>query len=239
MAQYIFHKSDSRHHEYNDWLDSKKTFSFADYYNPKRMNFGALRVLNDDILQAGKGFGNHPHDNMEIVSIPLTGSLQHKDNLGNERIIAAGQSQIMSTGSGVFHSEYNHETTNDTRFLQIWIYPNELNIQPRYQEVSLPTGKIENRFEAFVAPQASETTAAIQQNAWMSLGNFTEHQMFDYIVKAPGNGIYLYVIDGNVEIDGHQLSAGDGLGISDTNSFSGKVNGTAAQLLAIEVPMQF
>ncbi|PZF70755.1 pirin family protein [Taibaiella soli] len=247
MAQYIFHKSDSRHHEYNDWLDSKKTFSFADYYNPKRMNFGALRVFNDDILVAGKGFGNHPHDNMEIISIPLTGSLKHKDNLGNEKIISAGQSQIMSTGSGVFHSEYNNEPDGETRFLQIWIYPNELNTSPRYQEVALPTEKGRSHFEAFIAPQASETISAIQQNAWMSIGNFEKHQTFNYPVHLKGNGIYLYVITGAIEVDGHQLievdghqlSDGDGLGITEIDHFSGKVNSENAQLLVIEVPMQF
>jgi len=239
MAQYIFHKSDSRHHEYNDWLDSKKTFSFADYYNPKRMNFGALRVLNDDILQAGKGFGSHPHDNMEIVSIPLNGSLQHKDNLGNERIIVAGQSQIMSTGSGVFHSEYNHEANQQTRFLQIWIYPDTLNVSPEYQEIAVPANKSGNHFEPFVAPTASETTAGIRQNAWISIGNFEKHQTFEYALHASGNGVYVYVIDGNVEIDGQTLTAGDGLGISGISSFRGQLHGDSAQLLAIEVPMQF
>lgn len=239
MAQYIFHKSDSRHHEYNDWLDSKKTFSFADYYNPKRMNFGALRVLNDDILQGGKGFGNHPHDNMEIVSIPLTGSLLHKDNLGNEQIITAGQAQVMSTGSGVFHSEYNQEPDKPTRFLQIWIYPDTLNGPPRYQKIALPAGKSKSHFEPFVTPAATETTAAIRQNAWMSIGNFEKHQMFDYTLHSPLNGVYVYVISGNIEIDGHALTTGDGLGISDSYSFSGKLNSDSAQLLAIEVPMQF
>ncbi|MBV8251550.1 MAG: pirin family protein [Chitinophaga sp.] len=239
MAKYIYHKEDSRHHEYNDWLDSKKTFSFADYYNPKRMNFGALRVFNDDILQAGKGFGRHPHDNMEIISIPLDGSLIHKDNLGNEQVVTAGEIQVMSTGSGVFHSEYNHEQTAKTRFLQIWIYPSALNVTPKYTKLQLNKDAFQNQFSAFIAPTADVHTAAVQQKAWMSLGIFNSTREFEYQVKQSGNGAYVYVMNGSIEIDGHQLSTGDALGITDTNAFSGKINSPEAEILVTDVPMTF
>lgn len=237
MSKYILHKEDSRHQEYNDWLDSKKTFSFADYYNPKRIHFGALRVFNDDIVKAQKGFGKHPHDNMEIISIPLEGSLIHQDNLGNEEVIRAGEIQVMSTGSGVFHSEYNHETDTATRFLQIWIYPSALNVTPHYGRLTLKDEWFDHRFGTFVAPVASEKAAMIHQDAYLSMGRFSADETFQYTIQQNGNGAYLYVIDGTVEIDGHVLSAGDALGISETAAFDGRVKSGNATLLVVDVPM--
>ncbi|MBV7531035.1 pirin family protein [Chitinophaga sp. sic0106] len=237
MSKYILHKEDSRHHEYNDWLESKKTFSFADYYNPKRIHFGALRVFNDDVVKATKGFGKHPHDNMEIISIPLQGSLIHKDNLGNEEVIRAGEIQVMSTGSGVFHSEYNHETAEDTRFLQIWIYPAALNVAPHYSRLTLQDAWFDNQFGTFVAPVASQKAAMIQQDAYLSMGKFNGDKEFTYTIQQNGNGAYLYVIDGSIDIDGHVLSSGDALGISDTAAFKGQVKSSSATILVIDVPM--
>ncbi|MFB6453914.1 pirin family protein [Chitinophaga sp. Hz27] len=237
MSKYIFHKEDSRHHEFNEWLDSKKTFSFADYYNPKRMSFGALRVFNDDTVRAAKGFGRHPHDNMEIISIPLEGSLIHKDNLGNEKVVKEGEIQLMSTGSGVFHSEYNHEQDKATRFLQIWIYPAQLNSAPAYSQVQLNEADIQHKFGTIVAPEAGAHTARIQQDAWLSIGRFDAGETFSYDIRKKENGAYVYLISGNVEIDGHSLSAGDALGIRDASSFNGTVKSQHAEILVTDVPM--
>lgn len=237
MTKYILHKEDSRHHEINDWLESKKTFSFADYYNPKRIQFGALRVFNDDIVQPAKGFGRHPHDNMEIISIPLQGSLIHKDNLGHEAVIKTGDIQIMSTGSGVFHSEYNHEQDQATRFLQIWIYPAQLNITPQYGQLTLNEAAFVNQFGTFVAPQAAAGAVVIHQDAYLSMGKFTVDQSFSYDLKQPGHGAYVYLIDGSVEIDGYTLLPGDALGISDTNAFKGQAKSNNTTVLVIDVPM--
>lgn len=237
MTKYIIHKEDSRHHELNDWLESKKTFSFADYYNPKRIQFGALRVFNDDIVQPGKGFGRHPHDNMEIISIPLDGSLIHKDNLGNEVVTKTGEIQIMSTGSGVFHSEYNQEKDIATRFLQIWIYPAKLNVAPHYGHLVLNEATFINQFGTFVAPQETTDTALINQEAFLSMGKFSASQSFSYNIKKEGNGAYVYIIDGSVEIDGQTLFTGDALGISETNGFNGEVKSNNTTVLIIDVPM--
>ncbi|NIG54825.1 pirin family protein [Chitinophaga sp. Cy-1792] len=237
MTRYIFHKEDSRHHEFNEWLDSKKTFSFADYYNPKRMSFGALRVFNDDTVQATKGFGRHPHDNMEIISIPLEGSLIHKDNLGNEKVVKKGEIQLMSTGSGVFHSEYNHEQDKATRFLQIWIYPAQLNNAPAYSQVAINEAKSQHQFSTIVAPEEGPHTARIQQDAWLSIGHFGAGETFRYDIRKKDNGAYVYLISGNIEIDGHNLSAGDALGISDTHSFSGTIKSQDTTILITDVPM--
>lgn len=238
MAQHILHKNESRGHDHFEWLDSKKTFSFADYYNPKRMNFGALRVLNDDIVAAGKGFGSHPHDNMEIISLPLEGALRHEDTAGNKKVVAAGQVQVMSTGSGLFHSEYNNSDTEPAKFLQIWVYPETLNTTPKYTQITLPRAQ-ENKLYAFIKPGQETDTATIRQDTWFSIGTFDKDTQFTYQTHKNGNGVYAFVITGNFLIEGKELSARDGLGIWDTTEIAVQSLTEKAELLLMEVPMEF
>ncbi|TDW96079.1 pirin family protein [Dinghuibacter silviterrae] len=231
MAQHVYHKAETRGHDHHDWLDSKKTFSFGDYYNPKRMGFGALRVLNDDTLPGGQGFGSHPHDNMEIVSIPLKGSLRHEDSEGNKAIAATGTIQVMHAGSGLFHSEYNNSEDETAAFLQIWIYPEELNTKPRYTLGTLPqsTGKLLE----FIGPDSTP----VRKDVWFSIGRFTNGRSFTYPLHKQGNGVYAFVIKGQFAIDGQEVSDKDGLGIWDTPGIEVKTLSDDAELLLMEVPM--
>ncbi|HEY9262548.1 pirin family protein [Chitinophaga sp.] len=237
MAQYILHKADSRGHDHAEWLDSKKTFSFADYYNPKRMGFGALRVLNDDTVAGGKGFGSHPHDNMEIISIPLEGSLLHEDNVGNKKVVTAGQVQIMSTGSGVFHSEYNYSDSLPAKFLQIWVYPEALNTAPGYTQIVLPDALRSNQLYAFIKPDSDAATTTIRKDTWFSIGTFDKGTQVNYPVHKSGNGVYAFVIAGSFTIDGRELQPRDGLGVWDTDSLTIGALSDQAELLLMEVPM--
>lgn len=236
MAQYIFHKADTRGHDYHDWLDSKKTFSFGDYYNPRRMGFGALRVLNDDILPGGKGFGRHPHDNMEIISIPLKGSLKHEDSAGNKAIAAAGALQVMHAGSGLFHSEYNNSQEEVAEFLQIWLYPETLNTPPRYTLGDLPADAAKGRLHTFIAPDSPDSIY-VRKDVWFSTGRFTHGASFTYPLHLPENGVYAFVISGRFSIDGKALEARDGLGIWDTAGIEVKALSDDAHVLIMEVPM--
>ncbi|MCW3463943.1 pirin family protein [Chitinophaga nivalis] len=236
MAQYIFHQSATREHAHHDWLDSRKTFSFGDYYNPRRMGFGALRVLNDDSLPGGKGFGLHPHDNMEIISIPLKGSLKHEDSAGNKAVAAAGTIQVMHAGSGLFHSEYNNSTEEVAEFLQIWVYPEVLNTPPRYTLGDLTQHATGNQLHTFIAPDDSNGIY-VRKDVWFSMGNFDAGSSFTYPVHQPGNGVYAFAIAGRFTIDGKELSARDGLGIWDTSGITVKAENNNARLLIMEVPM--
>jgi len=236
MAQYIFHKADTRGYDHHDWLTSRKTFSFGDYYNPRRMGFGVLRVLNDDILPGGKGFGLHPHDNMEIISIPLKGSLKHEDSAGNKAIAAAGTIQVMHAGSGLFHSEYNNSSDEVAEFLQIWVYPEDLNTPPRYTLEQLPHHEGRNQLHTFLGPD-NPNGIYVRRDVWFSIGYFDHDISFTYPVYQRGNGVYAFVIDGRFSIDGKELSARDGLGISDADSIEVKVLSNDARLLIMEVPM--
>ncbi|HVI47322.1 MAG TPA: pirin family protein [Chitinophaga sp.] len=233
MSQYTLHKAETRGHDHLDWLDSRKTFSFADYYNPKRMGFGALRVLNDDTLAGGRGFGTHPHDNMEIISIPLEGALRHEDSAGNKGVVAAGQIQVMHAGSGLFHSEYNNSEDQTAKFLQIWVFPEELNTAPRYIQANLPVTSQENTLYEFIAPG----NLAIRKDTWFSKGTFTKDAQLEYQVHREGNGVYAFVINGNFGIDGQMLSTRDGLGIQDTMQITIRSLEQGATLLLMEVPM--
>lgn len=238
MSTYITHKADTRGKADHGWLTSYQSFSFAGYYNPDRVNFGALRVLNDDIVAGGKGFGIHPHDNMEIISIPLSGALEHKDNLGNTRVVGQGEVQVMSTGTGVFHSEYNHNSEEEARFLQIWVFPKELNIAPRYDQVTLDAAKMQNRLLPIIAPAPNAEGTSIHQDAWFNLGILDEGKQVTYTLNKAGNGIYAFVIAGSFTIDGHQLDQRDALAISDAASVNIVAASDKAQLLIMEVPMQ-
>lgn len=236
MSKTVLHKAESRGHADHGWLNSKHTFSFANYYNPDRMHFGALRVLNDDTVEAGMGFGTHPHDNMEIISIPLEGDLEHKDSMGNVAVIRHGDIQVMSAGTGIFHSEYNKNKDRRTKFLQIWVFPNKRNVTPRYDQITLDVADRHNKLQQILSPNADDAGVWIYQNAWFYLGKFDKGVSAEYKIKTQGNGVYAFILSGDVTIDNQPLETRDGFGIWDTDSIS--INADSdAEILLMEIPM--
>ncbi len=232
----ILHKANTRGHANHGWLNSYHTFSFAGYYNPERIHFGALRVLNDDTVAGGMGFGKHPHDNMEIVSIPLSGDLEHNDTTGRHEIIKQGDVQIMSAGSGIAHSEKNANHNKEVKFLQIWVMPKERNIAPRYEQKSFPLAERKNTLQTVVAPDNAEAVW-INQNAWFTLGNFEAAQTTSYTLHNAKSGVYVFVIKGSVSVNGVALEERDGLGITETDLLNITAD-TDTEFLLMEVPMQ-
>lgn len=232
----VIHKSETRGLANHGWLNSRHTFSFANYYNPERMNFGVLRVLNDDQVKEGMGFGTHPHDNMEIISIPLEGDLEHKDSMGNKAIIKQGDVQIMSAGTGITHSEYNKNKDKEVKFLQIWVFPKKKNIEPRYDQISIKELEKENTFYQVVSPLEKDQGVMINQDAWFSLGKFKKESSDTYTLNKADNGVYVFVLDGEVEIEGTTLSRRDGMGIWETKELSLMAK-TDARVLLMEIPM--
>ena len=230
------HRAETRGHANHGWLNSHHTFSFGGYYDPGRVHFGLLRVLNDDIVTGGGGFGQHPHDNMEIISIPLKGALEHGDNTGGKGTIRSGEVQIMSAGSGIAHSERNASKEEDVNFLQIWVFPKERNIKPRYDQKLFATEERKNKFQAVISPEKNDGTLWINQDAWFSLGNLTKGFNGDYAVKKSSNGIYVFVIEGEVTVNGQKLNKRDGFGVWDTDKISITAD-TDAEVLLIDVPM--
>ena len=231
----IVDKADSRGFFDHGWLKTYHTFSFADYYNPNRIHFGALRVLNDDTVSPGRGFDTHPHQNMEVISIPLKGYMTHGDSIENTSTITPGDLQIMSTGRGIYHSEYNGSSTEDLQFLQIWVFPKEKDTQPEYHNCDIRSTLKKNTLACIIAPDGS-APASNSQDAWFSLGTFDSEQALEYKFHREGNGVYIFVIEGSIKLDGNTLSRRDGIGIWETN----KINFTAskgAHLLFMEVPM--
>lgn len=233
----VVHKSDSRGYANHGWLKSRHTFSFANYHNPERVHFGALRVLNDDEVAEGMGFGTHPHENMEIVSIPLQGDLEHKDSTGRHKVIRQGDVQIMSAGSGISHSEYNHNKDEEVHFLQIWVFPKEKNIEPRYEQKTYEVEDRMNKFQTVVSPEGGDALW-INQDAFFSLANLDAGTKLNYDVKKPGNGVYFFVLNGDMEVAGEALTTRDAVGISEADSFEVKAK-SYSEVLAIEVPMEF
>ena len=231
----ISHAADRRGHISLEWLDSHHSFSFGNYYDPEKLHFGMLRVLNDDIIAAGSGFGTHPHDNMEIVSIPLKGAIEHKDSTGTHAVIRENDVQIMSAGTGIRHSEYNHYKDREASFLQVWIIPKKRNIHPQYQQKTFSPDSRINHFQTVVAPD-DENAVWINQDAWFSLAHLKSGFSTSYTVKKPGNGVYAFVIDGSVTINEQTLFKRDAVGIWDVASLSIKA-GTDTELLLIDVPM--
>jgi redox-sensitive bicupin YhaK (pirin superfamily) len=231
----VLHKANTRGFTFYGWLNSRHSFSFANYYNPERMGFGALRVLNDDIVDAAMGFGSHPHDNMEIISIPLEGDLEHSDSMGNKSIIKQGDVQVMSAGTGIFHSEYNKNDDRRVAFLQIWIKPDLLNVKPRYNQISLNIADRHNQWQQIVAPHANNNGLWIHQNAWLYLANFDKDFSTSYRLKEKNNGVYVFVINGQVSVDNYALARRDGLGIWDSDEFWIKAD-SDTEILLIEVP---
>jgi quercetin 2,3-dioxygenase len=232
----VLHKADTRGHANHGWLDSYHTFSFAGYYDPARQHFGALRVLNDDKVAGGRGFGQHPHDNMEIISIPLKGSLEHGDNTGGHGIIKSGEVQIMSAGSGITHSEKNASSTEEVNFLQVWVFPKEKNIQPRYDQKLFAAKDRINKFQTVVAPDKNKGALWINQDAWFSLGNLSKDSSTEYVINKNTNGVYAFVIEGDVTINRQKLNKRDGLGIWDVDKLSILAD-SDAEVLLMEVPM--
>jgi quercetin 2,3-dioxygenase len=239
MASTVLHKADSRGHANHGWLDSHHTFSFAGYYDPQRVHFGALRVLNDDRVNPGMGFGTHPHDNMEIISIPLEGDLEHKDSMGNVAIIKHGDIQVMSAGTGIRHSEYNKNKDSPVKFLQIWVFPNKQNVTPRYDQITLDVADRHNKLQQILSPDPNDAGVWIHQDAWFHLGKFDDQFRTEYTVKKQGNGIYAFVLKGDFTIDGKQLNERDGLGISDVEKIGIRSDSQDAELLLMEVPMNY
>lgn len=237
MANTVLHKADTRGNANHGWLQSYHSFSFAGYYNPQRMHFGVLRVLNDDTVQGGMGFSTHPHDNMEIISIPLEGDLEHKDSMGNVSVIHNGDVQVMSAGTGIYHSEYNKNADKTVNFLQIWIFPNKRNVTPRYGQISLDPKARHNQLQQILSPNPDDAGVWIHQDAWFHLGTLDKGTQLDYTLKKAGNGVYAFVLSGDVTIENQTLNTRDGLGIWDTDKISILAD-NHAELLLMEVPMQ-
>lgn len=232
----ILHKAATRGHANFGWLNSYHTFSFGNYYNPDRVHFGALRVLNDDTVKQGMGFSKHPHDNMEIVSIPLSGDLHHKDSTGRDKIIRENDVQIMSAGSGIVHSEMNANHDKEVKFLQIWVLPKEREIEPRYEQKTFAPENRNNQLLTVVAPDDANAVW-INQDAWFTLGKFSKNQTTTYRLHKEGNGVYAFVLNGNLTINEQPIETRDGLGISETDLLSIQAD-TDAEILLIEVPMK-
>ncbi len=232
----LLYPANERGHVNLGWLDSYHSFSFGQYHDPKKIHFGALRVVNDDSIAGGGGFGAHPHDNMEIVTIPLEGKLAHKDSTGNEGIISKGDVQIMSAGTGIRHSEYNASSTGDARLLQIWVFPKMKNIKPVYGQKTFDIKDRKNKWQVVVSPDKTEQALNINQDARFSLGQLDEGQTLSYDTKFKGSGIYLLVIEGEVEIGNQNLQKRDAVGISGTDKIEIRAS-KDSEILAIEVPM--
>ena len=232
----VFHENSSRGLADHGWLLSRHTFSFADYHDSRRMNFGLLRVINDDRVTPSMGFGTHPHENMEIISIPLAGALRHKDSMGNSHVIAAGDVQILSAGTGITHSEFNNSDEDDVEFLQIWVLPKERDIQPRYSQQTFEASERKDRLQLVVSPNVSDQVVMINQDAWFSLTDLAAGAELSYKKYIEGNGVYFFVITGEGSVNNHPLRQRDGLGLAEGDQFSINAK-TDLQLLVMEIPM--
>ncbi len=233
----VVDKSETRGYFDHGWLKTYHTFSFADYYNPERIHFGVLRVLNDDTVAPGEGFGMHPHKNMEVVSIPLQGYLRHGDSVKNESTITPGDIQVMSTGSGMFHSEYNASDTEVLKFLQIWIIPDVKDTKPEYHNYDIRPLLKRNELCTFISPKGGETSAHLLQDAWFSMGGFDAGGSVVYRLNKKDSGVYIFVLDGCVRVEGYELGRRDGIGVWDVNEVSVDFS-SDSDILLIEVPME-
>jgi len=236
MLQYTLHKAETRGDANHGWLHSKHTFSFANYYDANRMHFGVLRVLNDDTVSAGMGFGTHSHNNMEIISIPLEGDLEHKDSMGNTTVIRKGDIQIMSAGTGIQHSEYNKNKDAEVKFLQIWIIPNKKNVTPRYDQITLNPLDRKNQLQQIISPNPDDAGIWIHQNAWFYLADFDTDFSLSYSIKSKENGLYIFILNGQIQINDLTLHSRDGLGIWDTDQIDINVTANTSFLL-MDLPM--
>lgn len=230
-----FHPAHSRGQADHGWLKTHHTFSFANYYDPARIHFGALRVINDDDIAGGMGFGMHPHENMEIITVPLAGALAHRDSLGCSGTIEAGEIQVMSAGTGIRHSEFNARENENVQLLQIWVFPKIKNVEPRYQQIQLKSENMHNRFGFIVTPTPSEDAAWVHQDAWFSLGNFEFASTQIYQLQQANHGVYIFMIEGEAEVEGQKLQRRDGLGIWNVANFEIKIQPNS-KILLMEVP---
>ena len=231
----ILHKAADRGHVNHGWLDAHHSFSFGSWYNSEKVHFGKLRVLNDDIVKAGNGFGEHPHENMEIITIPLQGALAHKDNTGGNGVIKKNDVQVMSAGSGIIHSEFNHSKTEDVNLFQLWIFTNNENATPRYDQKTFNESDRINKFQTVVSPYGNKGLW-IYQDAWISLGKFDKEQEITYTIGKEGNGVFALIVEGEAEIAENKLNKRDALGISETNNITIKIK-KDTEILLVDVPM--
>ncbi len=238
MKNMVLHKANTRGQADHGWLKAKHTFSFANYYNPERVHFGVLRVLNDDIIAGGMGFGTHPHDNMEIITIPIEGELKHRDSMGHEEVIRQGEIQVMSAGTGVQHSEFNNLKDKSINLLQIWLFPNKKSVQPRYDQQMLDESKMKNKWLQILSPDPKDEGVWIHQNAWFHMGEFSKETKKLYNIKQKNNGLYIFVISGSVNVNGVELDTRDGLGVWDTEEFNFQINSDKTKILLMDVPMR-
>jgi redox-sensitive bicupin YhaK (pirin superfamily) len=232
----VYHAAESRGHANHGWLKTWHTFSFAGYYDPARIHFGTLRVLNDDEVAGGMGFGTHPHDNMEIITIPLSGALKHRDSMGNEGIIRAGEIQVMSAGTGIQHSEFNGDAAEACRLLQIWLFPREKQVRPRYDQLAFDVAERQDRWQQILSPNPEDAGVWIHQDAWFHLIEASAGSSHTYTLKKPGNGLYFFIIEGEAQVEQQSLKRRDALGMTDANGFTFTTkSGTYALLM--EIPM--
>lgn len=233
----VLHKADSRGSANHGWLQSKHTFSFANYYNPDRMHFGALRVLNDDTVSEAQGFGTHPHRDMEIISIPLEGDLEHKDSMGTAAVIKQGDIQVMSAGTGIMHSEYNANKDKPVKFLQIWVFPNKKGVVPRYDQITLNPEDRKNQLQQVLSPNPDDDGVWINQKAWFNMTSLEKGKTLNYQLNDPeNNGVYAFIINGDATLNGQELEKRDGFGIWDVASLEITADSNA-EILLMEVPM--
>jgi redox-sensitive bicupin YhaK (pirin superfamily) len=236
MKNAVLHKAETRGFANHGWLQSYHTFSFANYHNPERMNFGVLRVLNDDTVQGGMGFGTHPHRDMEIISIPLEGDLEHRDSMGNVTVIRNGDVQVMSAGTGIQHSEYNKNKDSLVKFLQIWVFPRKQGVTPRYDQITLKAAQRKNKLQQILSPKPEDEGVWIHQDAWFHLGDLDAGFLSNYTLKKKGNGVYFFILSGEILVNGQPLQSRDGFGIWDTGQITLKAQ-KRTEILIMEVPM--
>ena len=233
----VLHKANTRGHANHGWLQANHSFSFANYYNPERMHFGVLRVLNDDTIAPAMGFPTHPHDNMEIITIPLEGDLEHKDNMGNGTIIKNGDIQVMSAGTGITHSEFNANKGDYCKLLQIWLFPNKRNVTPRYDQIAIRSLAKENSLYQVLSPNKDDDGVWIHQNAWFNIGEYDKPTTETYSIHKKENGVYLFVIEGKLKIYNQSLEERDGYGLWDTDEIEFTAE-KSSKVLLMELPMQ-
>ena len=238
MTTTVLHPANTRGNANHGWLNAYHSFSFANYYNPDRNQFGALRVLNDDTIAAGMGFGTHPHNNMEIITIPFEGDLAHKDSMGNEATIKTGDVQVMSAGSGIQHSEFNPNADQQTKLFQIWLFPNKKDVTPRYQQITLDVSKQKNDFAQILSPNPEDEGVWIHQDAWFFMSDFDKDFSKKFTLKKSGNGIYLIVLSGSITVDGQKLNTRDAIGITDITTMDIQAQ-SDAKFLTMEIPMNY
>lgn len=234
---FVIHKAEDRGHVDHGWLNANHSFSFASYYDPKKTHFGMLRVLNDDTIAGGMGFGMHPHDNMEIITIMRKGALKHEDSMDHKEVIEVNEVQVMSAGSGIMHSEFNAKPTQEAQLFQIWVFPNKKNIEPRYDKLKLDEKNYTNKFFQIISPDKNDEGSWIHQDAWFNLGKFDNGKSIDYKVKKKNNGVYAFVITGSATVNGHELNERDALGIWNIEKLNITSQSEGMEILLMDIPM--